>query len=178
MTYASQGDIKEVIDIVAAAGGKFVGRNRFQKTAYFLEFAGLGTGYHFRYEFSSPHSDDLELAMYSARLYYDGFEVNEIELEGTGCTYSVFTYTGECDKYYGEAFELLVQLTMETHPIVLELASVASYFTHIEHENPWNEVERRLKDRVINGWLRDAKMLHHQFSEMDLQIPIALADRL
>lgn len=173
MTYASQGDMREVVDIVSAAGGEFVGRNRLQKTAYFLEFAGLGTGYRFRYEFSSPHCDELELAMYSARLYYDGFDVNEKPLEGTGCTYSVFTYTGE-GRTHEEAFELLVREAKKTHPIVLELASVASYFTIVKHENPWGEVERRLKDRVINGWLKDAKELHHRFKEMDLKIPITL----
>ena len=173
MTYASQGDMKEVVDIVSAAGGEFVGRNRFQKTAYFLELARLGTGYRFRHESSSPHSDELELAMYRARLYYDGFDVNERELEGIGRTYSVFTYTGK-GRGHEEAFELLVRETKKTHPIVLELASVASYFTSVKHENPWGEVQRRLKDRVINGWLKDAQELHRRFREMDLQIPISL----
>ena len=40
-----------------------VGRTRFQKTAYFLEAAGVGYGFDFSYHYYGPYSEELAVAV-------------------------------------------------------------------------------------------------------------------
>ena len=165
--------MEEVIDIVSAAGGEFIGINRLQKTAYLLEKAGLGTGYVFRCESSSPYSDDLERDAHRVRLYHAGFDVSDRILEGTGSLYHVFTYNGEnreCEK----EFRMLVRETAKSHPLTLELASVATHFDFVGHENPWKEAELRNRLHGRDGKLRldDAMKLHDRLAGMGDRNPI------
>ena len=165
--------MEEVIDIVSAAGGEFIGMNRLQKTAYLLEKAGLGTGYVFRYESSSPHSDDLERDAHRVRLYHAGFDVNDRILEGTGSLYYVFTYDGE-DRECEKEFRMLVRETAKSHPLTLETASVATHYGSNGHENPWKEAEMRIRSYDRNDKLRldDAMRLHGLLAGMGDRNPI------
>src|SRR5262249_35298310 len=51
-----------VQDIIDAAGGRMIGRTRLQKSAYFLEAAGVGYGFDFSYHYYGPYSEDLSVA--------------------------------------------------------------------------------------------------------------------
>src|SRR5882757_1148720 len=48
--------------IVRDAGGHIVGRTKFQKIAFFLEAAGVGGGFPFRYKHYGPYSELLAAA--------------------------------------------------------------------------------------------------------------------
>ena len=48
-----------VAAIVRDAGGEIVGWYRLQRTAYFLEVSGLGSGFRFVYRGGGPHSPPL-----------------------------------------------------------------------------------------------------------------------
>ena len=163
----------EVIDIVSAAGGEFIGGNRFQKTAFLLEKAGLGTGYVFRYESSSPYSNDLERDIHGARLYHDGFDVETRILEHTGHEYFVFTYNG-ADREYEEEFGILVRETAKSHPLTLETASIAAHYGSNGHENPWREAELRIRpyDTIDKMRLDEAMKLHGLLAGMGDRNPI------
>src|SRR6516165_3729630 len=49
-------------EIVRDAGGTIVGRTRLQKIGFFLEAAGLGSGFPFRYKHYGPYSEVLASA--------------------------------------------------------------------------------------------------------------------
>ena len=59
-------DTDKVVAIVRDAGGTIVGRTRLQKTAYLLELAGLGEGFHFSYRHYGPYSEELASAVRDA----------------------------------------------------------------------------------------------------------------
>ena len=48
--------------IVRDAGGCIIGRTKFQKIAFFLEAAGVGSGFPFRYKHYGPYSELLAAA--------------------------------------------------------------------------------------------------------------------
>ena len=50
-------------DIVRDAGGRIVGRTRFQKIAYLLSVAGFEDGLRFVYKHYGPFSEDLAVAV-------------------------------------------------------------------------------------------------------------------
>jgi uncharacterized protein YwgA len=67
---------RRAAEIVRDAGGQIVGRTRLQKIAFFLEAAGLGTGFPFRYKHYGPYSDLLAYAAQHASALR---MINEVE---------------------------------------------------------------------------------------------------
>ena len=54
--------------IVRDAGGRVVGRTRFQKIAFILEVSGLGSGFPFKYKHYGPYSEELSSASRTAAI--------------------------------------------------------------------------------------------------------------
>lgn len=59
---ATLNDAQRVVAIVRDAGGRIVGRTRLQKIGFFLEAAGLGAGFPFKYKHYGPYSEELSAA--------------------------------------------------------------------------------------------------------------------
>lgn len=55
-------DAHQAAAIVRDAGGYIVGRTKLQKIAFFLEAAGVGAGFLFRYKHYGPYSEQLATA--------------------------------------------------------------------------------------------------------------------
>jgi hypothetical protein len=119
---SSKTDAHKAAAIVAAAGGKLLGRIRLQKLAYLLELVGLGEGFHFHHKHYGPYCEELALAVRDATLI--GLLHEEEQAASWGGTYSVFT----------------TQLT-EADATRLELAQVAV-------ANVTEQVRARLHDKV------------------------------
>src|SRR3954454_4655154 len=75
--------------IVRDAGGSIVGRTRLQKIGFFLEAAGVGEGFPFRYKHYGPYSEQLAAASQAAAIL--NF-IQETEMVATwGGLYSSFS---------------------------------------------------------------------------------------
>ena len=162
------GDVKDIVRIVAAAGGEFPSGTRLHKTVYLLEMAGLGSGYPFRYELYSPFSERLDLAMADAPALYPIWR--ETRPTGWGGTYFVFRSDVPFDGK--DAFRDLVRVAKEAGIIELELTSVAAYYGRIGDPDPWKAVKKMRPERAINGWFRNAKSLYQKFKELSLPTPL------
>jgi len=164
--------MEELVRVVSAADGQFVGRTRLQKTVYLLELAGLGSGYDFGHRFHGPYSDDLASATYIAPLYFDFRE--ERKKSDWGGTHSVFTsgvrYEGD-DK---DAYRQLVSMAKKANSIVLDLAASAAYFAMENVQDPWGETERRKSPYSGNGRLDEARELYGRLKKLPL--PVELPD--
>lgn len=173
MSTISLKDVEEVVRMVAAADGELVGRTRLQKTAYLLELAGLGRGYHFVYKHYGPFSEDLASTVDVAPLFFD-FEETQ-KCSGWGGTYSVFRSNVPFESKDQDSYKMLVSVTKEANPIELELAATAAYLASDGEADPWGETKRRKHPATTaDGRLDRAKTLYGRIK--NLPLPEALPD--
>ena len=154
-----------VAAILEAAGGRLIGRVRFQKTAYFLDLFGLGSPFRYEYHHYGPYSRDLDNAILDAQAF-DYAKEERHHRQTDGAAYSVFKtgkkpapagVLGDLDP--GKASEL-VQRFAGTNLTVLELAATVDWLWRHEHISHWrDEITRRKGVKVGNGRLDQAAEL-------------------
>jgi uncharacterized protein YwgA len=164
---SSKGDLQRAADIVAAAGGRLVGRTRLQKLAYLLELAGLGEGFDFQYRHYGPYSEGLALATHDASLI--GL-IHEEELPASwGGSYSVFTTTRSESNSLRQQ---VATVAAAANAVELELAATAAFLSVQGYGDPWDETARRKPDKAADGRLQKARELYGQFARVRTPNPI------
>lgn len=162
----------EVVDIVATAGGKLVGRTRLQKIAYLLEIGGFGGRFSFEYRHYGPYSEELSQAANLA-VIFDYLE-EDTETASWGGVYSIYRTASPRRNASADARRQLILKASSANPIELELAATAAFLALEGHDNPWQETKERKPDKVVGGRLKGAKKLYTQFQKLDL--PESLPD--
>jgi uncharacterized protein len=155
---AGLNEAQRAAEIVRDAGGHIVGRTRLQKIAYFLEAAGLGAGFQFRYKHYGPYSEQLADAAQTARIV--GM-LDERETPATwGGLYS--TYHSLLPQDFGAlgVRQRLAQELVNVDAVELELAATALFLASERFHDPWGETARRKPDKAGGGRLQRAQQLY------------------
>lgn len=152
---------KIVSSVVAAAGGKLVGRVRLQKIIYLLDQLGLNSPYSYQYYHYGPYSEELSESAEFAKAF--NFISEETAHRATdGVRFNVFTTTQKPDSsVLGELdstkVEDLVQVMNASSSTVLELAATAHWVRNYEGISDWkDEVVRRKGVKTQGGRLDQA----------------------
>lgn len=156
--------------VVAAAGGKIVGRTRLQKTACLLELAGLGHGFAFTYHHYGPYSEELSLAVERAR--GGGLLTEDVRSTDWGGVYSVFQI-GSSNTGSGKALALAVEAA-KADAIELEFAVTAGFLAASGSSDPWLEVRDRKPDKATSVRLANAKALYGRLRK--IKVPNTLPE--
>jgi len=149
-------DIKDIID---ANGGRLIGRTRLQKSAYFLEAAGVGFGFDFNYHYYGPYSEDLAVAASDAealKLIRLAWETSQ-----NGVPYAVYESRSDQSVRLGNARrEEILRILGNYDAISLELAATAHFLAQNGYENdPWSETRRRKLVKATDDRIAKAKRL-------------------
>ena len=165
---------REVVHIVAAAGGEFIGRMKLQRTAYFLELAGLGRGYKFPYTRRGPFSEELDMDIDSACVIYDIHEERKTHPQDSLIEYSVFTTNVGYQPYdeWGDAYKRLVSVAKDSNSVVIVLAAEAAFYGNEGEEDPWGRTEWRNEFMKDGDWFERARELYARFKELSLPRPL------
>lgn len=145
-----------VAHIVELAGGRIVGRTRFQKIGYLLEALGLGSGFEFSYRHYGPYSSDLASDMKIASLI--GLVKEQEQPASWGGTYSIYETTNSCLDDENPASKVAA-ICANANAIDLELAATAVFLAQEDFDDPWAETARRKADKVNRRGLDEAKAL-------------------
>jgi uncharacterized protein YwgA len=154
-----------VAAIIAAAGGKLIGRVRLQKTAYLLDQLGLKSGFEYEYHHYGPYSRDLDNAVLDAK----AFKLVQEEFKhrlSDGALYSIFKVKKKVkaaakDEAYSDlgrdrAADLVCKFA-QTNVTVLELAATIDWLSRKEKCADWRtEISRRKGVKVQGGRLECA----------------------
>jgi uncharacterized protein len=149
-----------VAAIVRDAGGTIVGRTRLQKIGFFLEAAGVGPGFPFRYKHYGPYSEQLADATQHAsalRLIEE-----KVGVTSWGSQFSMFRTTMRADPLLTPSRRQLIQEMVNADAVELELAATALYLACEHHPDPWGETERRKPDKAEGGRLHHAQQLYQR----------------
>lgn len=167
--------------IVDAAGGKLIGRVRFQKVVYLLDRLGLKSGFDFDYHNYGPYSRDLDNAMADAKAF-DLIEEKFDHRASDGARYSIFELKGG-HQAKPEAFgdlgreraKSLVENFARQNVTVLELAATIDWLWREEKIADWRrELSKRKSVKVQGGRLERAVAL---LTELGLPPPRAAVSR-
>jgi hypothetical protein len=154
--------------IVRDAGGRIVGRTRFQKIAYLLSVTGLEDDFRFVYKHYGPYSEDLATAAREADLL--GL-LNETEQQASwGGTYSTYSVDEQPSLSVPAARRRLATEAAAADAIELELAATAVFLAKEGHGDPWNETARRKPEKAESGRLDEAKELYRKLSTIETPI--------
>ena len=159
---------KKAAEIVRDAGGRIVGRTKFQKIAYLLTATGLESGLPFVYKHYGPYSEPFSAALREANLL--GLLKETEDLASWGGTYSIYTVSDQPDPSAHPARLKLARVAVNADAVELELAATAVFLSKEGHQNPWSETERRKPEKAANGRLAKAKALYQQLREITTPI--------
>lgn len=162
---------EEVAAIVSDAGGRLVGRTRLQKTAYFLDLAGLGGGFSFGYRHYGPYSEELSAAVRGASLR-GAIRETEKPTEWGGF-YSI--YETKCDgpsSTVDPARRAVIEIAVDADPVALELAATAAFLAREGSPDPWAETERRKPEKAGDGRLERARELYSHLRAVPTPQPL------
>lgn len=168
MTAASEA----VLSVVAAAGGRLVGKTRLQKTVYVLELAGVGFDFPFSYHYYGPYSEDLACAVLDAQV--DGLIEENEETAQWGGRYSIFEAKGD-PKILDErrsAREALVKIAKSADPVELEIAATAAFLKSEGVPDFWRETARRKPQKARPEVIEAAKELWNKFRQVPVPNPL------
>lgn len=156
--------------IVRDAGRRIVGRTKLQKIGFFLEAAGVGSGFPFRYKHYGPYSDQLAAAaQHAAALRL----IDEQEFVANwGGEYSIYSTQLAADPSAHPARALLAQEMVNADAVELELAATAAFLAQEEFAHPWAETARRKPEKAESGRLERAKQLYWRLRQVPS--PVAL----
>jgi uncharacterized protein len=156
--------VKAILD---CAGGSLVGRTRFQKSAYFLEAAGVGYGFDFSYHYYGPYSEELTVAASDAEalgLIQTGWEVSQ-----AGFPYAVYLSAGltrPADDDTNQRRKQILGILQAYDAISLELAATAHYLANNGYEaDPWKETCRR---KTVKATAERVEKAHRLLAEIGL----------
>jgi uncharacterized protein YwgA len=150
--------------IVRDAGGHIVGRTKLQKIGFFLEAAGVGAGFPFRYKHYGPYSEQLAAAAQHAaalRLIIENESV-----ANWGGQYSTFYTQMPADPLTHPARRRLAQEMVNADAVELELAATAVYLAYERVPDPWTETARRKPEKADAGRLERAKQLYQRLRQI------------
>ena len=147
-----------VAEIVRDAGGRIVGRTKLQKISFFLEAAGLGSGFSFRYKHFGPYSEQLAAAAQHAVALRQ--IVEDEAVASWGGHYSTYCTTLPSDPSTHPARSRLAQEMERADAVELELAATAAFLASEEFPDPWTETARRKPEKAEGGRLERAKQLY------------------
>lgn len=159
-------------DVVRDAGGCIVGRTRLQKIAFFLEAAGVGSGFPFRYKHYGPYSEQLASAVQHAAALR---MITEIEsVANWGGQYSTYSTQMPANPVTNSARTQLAREMVAADAVELELAATAAFLAHEGFSDPWAETERRKPDKAEAGRLERAKQLYRRLRNVPVprQLPV------
>ena len=161
---------RKAADVVRDAGGRVVGRTRFQKTAYFLELAGVGDGFAFEYRHYGPFSDELADAIRTAE--WLNLVTEEEQPTSWGGFYSILSVNEDSQSENPSPRSTLASLAVNADPIELELAATA-VFLYVNGEiESWQETARWKPEKSKNGRLAKALTLYEALRAVDTPSPL------
>lgn len=162
-------DSQKATDIIADAGGRIVGRTRLQKTAYLLEVAGLGEGFHFDYHHYGPYSEELARAASTAQAR-DFIEEKEHKTNWGGF-YSEYLLKEPPSSEPSDPVRVrLAREAADADAVSLELAATAAFFAKKGNPDPWEETAQRKPDKAAEH-LDDAKDLYARLRGITDKLP-------
>ena len=169
---ATMNEAQRAAAIVRDAGGRVVGRTRFQKIAFILEASGLGSGFLFRYKHYGPYSEDLTNASRTAVIL--GL-LNETQSPASwGGMFSTFELTAQLDLATPEARHAIAREAVGADAVELELAATALFLflAGIDARDPWSETARRKPEKAANGRLDRARALYEKIRQVRTPNPL------
>lgn len=168
---AGMNDAHEAAAIVRDAGGSIIGRTRLQKIGFFLEAAGLGSGFQFRYKHYGPYSEELAAATAHAGALH--LLTENIGTASWGGQYSAYYAQLTPDDFTPPARVQLAAEMATADAVELELAATAAYLAAYEnYPDPWEETARRKPDKADGGHLELAKQLYHRLRSIPTPRPL------
>lgn len=156
-------DSEKVRSIIRDAGGRIVGRTKLQKVSFFLESAGLGEGFQFKYKHYGPFSEELAAATEDAVALKNVLE--KVQPASWGGFYSDFSLpVPETANGAPERLKL-AKTAAEADSVELELAATA-LFLSTEFKDPWIETARRKPEKSEGDRLVKAKELYRKLRDV------------
>jgi len=155
--------------IVRDAGGHIVGRTKLQKIGFFLEAAGVGSGFPFQYKHYGPYSEQLAAAAQHAAALRLIFEQESVA--AWGGQYSTFYTQMPADPQTPPARRRLAQEMVNADAVELELAATALYLAYERFPDPWGETARRKPDKA-EGRLEQARQLYQRLRQIPTPLPL------
>ena len=149
-----------VIGIIAANGGRIVGKTRLQKTVYLLDAAGLNSGFEFEYHNYGPYSSDL------ATEVDNGVDLKFLETEERfgyhDVPYVIYrTNRSPSDKLgdmSSSVLEKKLSILENYSALVIELAATIHYFGELRSRDEIDIAVKSKKhakateERLNQGW--------------------------
>jgi len=159
-----------IAEVIAAAGGRVVGRVRLQKVFYLLDQLGLGSEFRYEYHHYGPYSSELTEAVADATAFHMVAEDVE-QRANDGVNYSIYrtgnNYVREDDRRLGhmdriQAVAALEEMNSQSSTTVLELAATIHWLRHYEMTSDWeDELRRRKGVKADGGRIERAERLLH-----------------
>ena len=161
-----------VVEILAEAGGRIVGRTRLQKAVCALELTGLGYGFSFNYRHFGPYSEELKLACDYADA--KGLICEERKTATWGGEYSAFVTSAKPKEGGDNAKnrETLLGIVVAADPVALELAVTAAFLASKGVVAPWGEVAERKRAKATARAMSDAKDLYKKMQSVNSPKPL------
>ena len=156
--------------IVRDAGGYIVGRTKLQKIGYFLEAAGVGGGFPFRYKHYGPYSEQLAAAAEHAAALR--LIVENESVANWGGQYSTFYTQVPADPLAHPARVRLAHEMVNADAVELELAATAVFLAYERFPDPWSETARRKPEKADGGRLERAKQLYQRLRQIPTPSPL------
>jgi hypothetical protein len=163
---------EKAVRIIRDAGGEVVGRTRLQKFAYLLELTRLGDGFQFEYRHYGPYSEQLAIALLTAkqsRLIQE--DERTTNWGGSYCVYRLVRSTSESTP---SARRELIHVALSADPVSLELAATAAFLAVEGVANPWTETARRKPEKAVR--LENAKELYAKLRAIRTPEPLPAVD--
>lgn len=156
--------------IIRDAGGHIVGRTRLQKIAFFLEAAGVGSGFPFRYKHYGPYSEQLAAAtQHAAALRL----ISETEaVANWGGLYSTFATQLPPDPSTHPARAMLAHELVNADAVELELAATAAFLAREGFVDPWSETARRKPEKAEGERIDRARVLYSRLRRVPTPKPL------
>jgi len=157
-----------VRDVVAAAGGRLVGKTRLQKTIYILKIAGLTPDFPYTYHYYGPYSEELASATKDAAL--DELIKEDEDTAQWGGKFSIYStpYTGPIDGAYRE----IVSTACASDPVTLELAATAAFLNLLNIQDYWGETKKRKPQKATDERVAAAKALWNKLRSVKTPVPL------
>ena len=161
---------EKAADIVRDAGGRIVGRTKFQKLAFLLELCGQGEGFQFEYRHYGPYSEDLAEALKLAVVF--DLVLEEERKADWGGTYSIYTARTSPDDSKSGQRKSFATAAVQIGSVELELAATAAYLSAIERlKDPWEQTKRLKPEKATASRLKAAQRAYADLREIEKTLP-------